>query len=165
MTEPIQVRLANAVARLEQTRQAVAATEERLRAASVTVRSRDRSVEVTVDAQGHLAEVRFLDGKYRAMGAAQLAAAVIEAAREGEAKMARTVMETFRPLADSIGDRPHVEGSRADWDNMFGPLLDSIERGETARRGAGDRLRDEITEDGEPTPPAADGANGRRRNR
>ncbi|MGW4034157.1 YbaB/EbfC family nucleoid-associated protein [Streptomyces sp. NPDC004838] len=165
MSEPIQERLAKAMAQLEETRQAVAAAEQRLRATSVTMRSRDRSVEVTVDAQGHLADVRFLDGKYRTMGAAQLAASVIEAARQGEAEMARTVMEAFRPLAESTGARPDVEGAGVDWDDVFGPLMESVKRGESARRGTDDRLRDEITEDGEATPSAADGGNDRRKNR
>ncbi|MFI1829722.1 YbaB/EbfC family nucleoid-associated protein [Streptomyces sp. NPDC020412] len=154
MNEPIQERLAKAVARLEQTRQAVAAAEQQLRSSSVTVRSRDRSVEVTVNSQGHLTDLRFLDGKYRTMGSAQLAAAVIEAARQGQAEMARTVLDAFQPLSETVGDRPHIEGSGVDWGNVFGPLLETVERG-GAGRGASDRLRDEITEDGDEGGPAA----------
>lgn len=155
MNEPIQERLAKAVAQLEQTRQAVAVAEQRLRASSVTVRSRDRSVEVTVNSQGHLADLRFLDGKYRTMGPTQLAAAVIEAARQGQAEMARTVLDVFQPLSETVGDRPHVEGSGVDWGNVFGPLLETVERGGAARGAASDRLRDEITEDGEEGGPEA----------
>ncbi|ANW21398.1 YbaB/EbfC family nucleoid-associated protein [Streptomyces clavuligerus] len=155
MSEPIQERLAKAVARLEETRRAVADAERRLRDSSVTVRSRDRSVEVTVDARGRLADVRFLDGKYRTMGASQLAAAVLESARRGQAEMARTVLHTFQPLSETVGDRPHIEGSGVDWGDVFGPLLETVERGE-GRGGASDWLRDEITdEDGEEHLPAA----------
>ncbi|MEW1550896.1 YbaB/EbfC family nucleoid-associated protein [Streptomyces tsukubensis] len=153
MNEPIQERLAKAVAGLERTRQAVAAAEERLRGADITVRSGDRSVEVTVNAQGQLVDVRFLDGRYRTMGAPQLTAAVLEAARQAQAEMARTVLDTFRPLSETVGGRPHIEGSGVDWGDVFGPLLDTVERGSAGRGGASDRLRDEITEDGEDPAP------------
>ncbi|MEU3599342.1 YbaB/EbfC family nucleoid-associated protein [Streptomyces sp. NPDC006798] len=151
MSEPIRERLAEAVARLERTQQAVAAAESRLRGAAVTVRSGDRSVEVTVNAQGQLSDLRFLDGKYRTMGAVQLAAAVLDAARQGQAEMARTVLDTFQPLSETVGDRPRIEGSGVDWGQVFGPLLDSAGLGAagTGRGGGSRRLRDEITEDGE----------------
>ncbi|QDY80310.1 YbaB/EbfC family nucleoid-associated protein [Streptomyces qinzhouensis] len=153
MTEPIQERLAEAVARLEQTQRAVAAAEQRLRGAGVTVRSRDRSVEVTVDSRGQLADVRFLDGKYRTMGASQLTAAVLEAARQGQAEMARTVLDTFQPLSEAVGGRPRIEGSGVDWGQVFGPLVETVERGAAGRGGTSHRLRDAITEDGDETGP------------
>ncbi|MFJ4274316.1 YbaB/EbfC family nucleoid-associated protein [Streptomyces coelicoflavus] len=153
MNEPIEERLAKAMARLEETRNAVKGAEERLRRATATARSGDRSVEITVDAQGHLAEVRFLDGKYRTLGAAQLAASVVEAARRAQADMAQTVLDEFQPLSETQGERPHVEASGVDWDDIFGPLLHTVERGRDARPGASDRLRDEITEDESPREP------------
>jgi DNA-binding protein YbaB len=149
MTEPIKDRLARAIAELEETRQAVDRAEQRLRASTVTVRSRDRSVEVTVDAQGHLDDVRFLNGTYRTMGAAQLSAAVLEAARRAQADAARMVMDTFRPLSETAGLLPRIEGSGVEWDDVFGPLLHTVDKAEEARRRTGDGLRDEITEDGE----------------
>lgn len=152
MTEPIEDRLAKARAHLEETQQAVARAQEQLSTAQATVRSRDRSVEVTVSAQGQLSEVKFLDGKYRTMGAAQLSASVMEAARQAQAEMAQTVLDAFQPLSERPRSlRPHIEGSGVDWDNIFGPLLDTVERGSAARRGASDKLRDEITEDTEDT--------------
>ncbi|GHE24042.1 YbaB/EbfC family nucleoid-associated protein [Streptomyces capillispiralis] len=149
MTEPIEERLAKAMAHLEETRQAVDHAQQQLRTATVTVRSKDRSVEVTVDSQGHLGEVKFLNGKYRTMGAAQLSAAVAEAAHQAQADMAHMVLEAFRPVSETSGAQPHVEGSGVEWDDIFGPLLDTVDKGADARRRAGDRLRDEITEDGE----------------
>ncbi|MEU5281053.1 YbaB/EbfC family nucleoid-associated protein [Streptomyces asoensis] len=149
MTEPIKERLAKAMAHLEETRQAVDHAQQQLKTATVTVRSRDRSVEVTVDSQGHLGEVKFLNGKYRTMGAAQLSAAVVEAAHQAQADMAHMVMETFRPLSENSDAEPHVEGSGIDWADIFGPLLETVDGGADAGRQTGDRLRDEITEDGE----------------
>ncbi|NJQ02995.1 YbaB/EbfC family nucleoid-associated protein [Streptomyces zingiberis] len=149
MSDSIEDRLAKAVAHLEATKQAAARAQEQLSQASVTVRSRDRSVEVTVNAQGGLGEVKFLDGKYRTMGAAQLSASVMEATRQAQAEMARTVMETFRPLSETEGDRPYIEGSGIDWDDLFGPLMATVEEAETGRPSASDKLRDEIIEDGD----------------
>ncbi|MFC4471790.1 YbaB/EbfC family nucleoid-associated protein [Streptomyces xiangluensis] len=147
MKESIQDRLAKAVANLEETQKAVANAREQLSAASATVRSRDRSVEVTVNAQGQFSEVKFLDGKYRTMGAAQLSASVIEAARLAQAEMARTVLDTFQPLSEGVGFGSDLEGSGVDWGEIFAPLTEAVERGAAARHGASDRLRDEITED------------------
>ncbi|MEW2396088.1 YbaB/EbfC family nucleoid-associated protein [Streptomyces sp. NPDC046862] len=150
MTESMQERLDRARAHLEQTQKAVADAKAHLSTASATVRSRDRSVEVTVNAQGHLGEVKFLDGKYRNMGATQLAASVLEASREAHAQMARTVMDAFRPFSDTPRDLlPRSEGVDTDWEGIFGPLMDTVRRGAAARGGASDHLRDEITEDPE----------------
>jgi DNA-binding protein YbaB len=102
MKETIEQRLARAMADLETTTAAVAEAEAELSHASCTIRSQDRSVEVTVSAQGDLTDVRFLEGKYRTMPAGQLAASVLEAAQEARAVMARRVMETFEPFT-----RPH----------------------------------------------------------
>jgi hypothetical protein len=141
-------RLAKARAELEATRAAVAQTEQRLRQESTTVLSRDRSVEVTVGPQGELTQLKFLDGRYRTMGAAQLAASVLEAVQQGRAQMARQVMEAFQPLAARHIARPDAApGTGIDWERIFGPLAAAAEP-ERGRRAVGDRLRDEIEEDG-----------------
>src|SRR4051794_38583986 len=106
MAESIKDRLAKAVANLKETQKAVTQAQEQLSTASATVRSRDRSVEVTVNSQGHLSEVKFLDGKYRTMGAAQLSAAVTEAAQRAQAEMAQKVLDAFQPLSERQGVRP-----------------------------------------------------------
>ena len=73
-------RITDAMAHLEATEAAVAKAEAELREKSVTMRSPDRSVEVTVGHQGELVGLRFLEGKYRTMAAAELAAVVLETA-------------------------------------------------------------------------------------
>jgi DNA-binding protein YbaB len=148
-SESIKERLAKARADLEKTEKAVARAQEELSTASATVRSRDRTVEVTVNAQGQLSDVKFLDGKYRNMGAAQLSASLIEAARQAQAQMAQTVLNSFQPLSDVVGDMPRIEGMDVNWGKIFGPLTATVERASAQRRGAGDGLRDEIDEDGE----------------
>ncbi|MFE6281202.1 YbaB/EbfC family nucleoid-associated protein [Streptomyces sp. NPDC057877] len=148
MSEPMEQRIAAAMAELEAVRAAAAQAEERLATASATVRSRDRAVEVTVGAGGELTGLKFLDNKYRTMNPAQLAASVMEAVGRGRARMAREVMDVFGPLTEPSGNVPGLRGVDIDWEHIFGPAL-SAETGGGSRRG-GDRLRDEIHEDGDP---------------
>ncbi|MFD8381501.1 YbaB/EbfC family nucleoid-associated protein [Streptomyces sp. NPDC059679] len=147
--ESIKDQLARAMADMERTQQAVAQAKAQLRTASVTVRSRDRAVEATVGAQGQLADVKFLDGRYRTMGAAQLTASVLEAVTQAQAQMAQTVMDTFRPLSDSVTGAPRLDGVGIEWDEIFAPLADTASKGRAAHARSSDRLRDEIHEDGD----------------
>ncbi|MEU3919047.1 YbaB/EbfC family nucleoid-associated protein [Streptomyces sp. NPDC029004] len=156
MTESMQERLASAMAELKRTQVAVAQAEESLRAAATKVRSRDRSVEVTVGPQGELTHIRFLDGKYRNMGSAQLSAAVLDAVQEGRAQMARLVLDAFQPLSERSRGLPEVTGSEIDWERIFGPLQATAAEGTPGRTGGG-RLRDEIHEDADESGPRSPG--------
>ncbi|MFC4034386.1 YbaB/EbfC family nucleoid-associated protein [Streptomyces polygonati] len=151
--EAVSARLAQAMAELEATEAAAAAAEEELRAATYTVRSRDRSVEVTLGPQGELAGLRFLDERHRTMSAAQLASAVLEAAAEARERMARRVMRVLDPLTRASPSVPELPGFSVDWTRIFGPGVldedgpDAADGGPPARRPGGRRLRDEIHED------------------
>ncbi|MFJ6121178.1 YbaB/EbfC family nucleoid-associated protein [Streptomyces sp. NPDC092129] len=144
----VQQRLAEAMAELETVQAGVARAEEELRNATVTVRSRDRAVEVTVGPQGELTGLKFLDGKYRTMAAAELAASVLESAGQARTQMSRRVMETFKPFTEPSTTVPELTGVDVDWARIFGPGV--LEEPETATGRGGDRrLRDEIDEDAE----------------
>ncbi|MFJ6016965.1 YbaB/EbfC family nucleoid-associated protein [Streptomyces sp. NPDC092952] len=144
----VEARLAAAMAELEATEKGVARAEAELRRATRTVRSADRSVEVTVGPQGELTELRFLEQKYRTMSPDDLSGAVLEAFGRARAEMARQVMETFEPFTRPSDAVPELTGVDIDWARIFGPevLQDPEER---ARQAAGRRLRDEIDEDEE----------------
>ncbi|MFD9377904.1 YbaB/EbfC family nucleoid-associated protein [Streptomyces sp. NPDC059999] len=146
MSEPMEQRIAKAMAELESVQAAVARAEEQLAEAAATVRSRDRSVEVTVGSRGELTGVTFLDGKYRSMNPAQLSASVMEAAGRGRAQMARQVMDLFDPLTGPSAAVPELRGMTVDWERIYGSALLDEAEGEPVRR-PGDRLRDEIHED------------------
>ncbi|MFI2429428.1 YbaB/EbfC family nucleoid-associated protein [Streptomyces sp. NPDC018955] len=60
---------------------------------SATLRSADRSVEATVDAQGDLTGVRFLGDKHRTLTAGQLAASVLEAVTGARAQVVARMEE------------------------------------------------------------------------
>ncbi|MEU3459427.1 YbaB/EbfC family nucleoid-associated protein [Streptomyces sp. NPDC006733] len=162
MSESIDNRVAEAMAHLKATEEAVAKAQVELNAASVSARSADRSVRVAVGAKGELTSVEFLDGKYRSMAASQLSAAVLEAANAARAEMARRVIDTLDPLTrlTSRGMAPRRMG--VDWGSIFGSLLSetAVETGPTAMS----RLRDEIHEDDEePAAPNGRGTEPERR--
>lgn len=151
--ESIEQRLAQAMSELDATRAAVARAEEELNAASCTVRSKDRAVEVTVGPQGELTGLRFLDDRHRTMAGGQLAASVLEAAGLARTTMARQVMEAFEPLTRPSATVPELSGVDVDWAKIFGPAVledDSpAAPGGAAGRRQRDRLSDEIDEDPE----------------
>ena len=148
-------RVARAMAELEAVEAAVARAEEDMRNTSLTVRSRDRTVEVTVGPQGELTGLRFLDGRYRNMTAAQLAASVLEAADQGRADMAYRVREIFEPLTRPSAAAPGFGGFDVDWDGILGPAYGGAGHG--GGRSASDRLRDEIHDDSDDGRPGTRG--------
>lgn len=157
--EPMEQRIAKAIAELQAVETAVARAEEDLRDSSLTVRSRDRAVEVTVGPQGELTGLRFLDSRYRNMPAAQLAASVLEASDQARAEMAYRVREIFEPLTRPTGVAPEFGGFDVDWDRVLGPAHGG--EGSGRDRSASDRLRDEIHDDSDDTRPGTRGG-GRR---
>jgi len=149
LNEEMAARVAEARERLASTKAAVARARAELSEASTTVRSKDHSVEVTVGAEGELKRVKFLDEKYRTMEAAQLSAAIVEAAGKGRMVMARRVKEAFSEVRRTGQGDTGVPGFNLDWDQLFGSATNGGGRGTTPRRGrpAG-KLHDEIVEDG-----------------
>jgi hypothetical protein len=147
MSQPMQERAARAMDHLKAAEESVASARAELDATSVTARSADRSVRASVGAQGELTGLEFLDGKYRTMAAAQLSAAVLEAANTARAEMTRRVVDTLEPLTRMIAWGAAPERKGVDWESIFGSLL--RETSGTKEPTAMSRLRDEIVEDDE----------------
>ncbi|MGX1756819.1 YbaB/EbfC family nucleoid-associated protein [Streptomyces lydicus] len=145
MTESMAERIAKARAHLEETRAAIGRAGEDLRNTSETVRSRDRSVEVTVGPQGELTGLTFPDNKFGGMTGPQLAASVLEASDEARRRVAERVMEAFAPLTGPNPHAPEAGGVAIDWEQIFGSALSGGQRTGAGRSRS--RLRDEIIED------------------
>ncbi|NUR40383.1 MAG: YbaB/EbfC family nucleoid-associated protein [Streptomyces sp.] len=157
MSESMKQKLAQAMAELEAVQEAVARAEGELNQASATARSRDRTVEATVGAQGELTGLKFLDGRFRNLPGPQLAASILEAVQEARAQMAHRVMETFAPLTQREGGgATGIGGIDIDWDRLFGSALEDG-TGTGRGRSAKDRLRDEIHEDPDDNQPRGQG--------
>ncbi|MFJ8754210.1 YbaB/EbfC family nucleoid-associated protein [Streptomyces sp. NPDC102441] len=163
MSQSIDDRVAQAQANLKATEEAIAQARGELNAASVTARSTDRSVRVTVGPKGELTSLEFLDGAYRSMAASQLADAVLEAANSARAEMARQVVAVIDPITrmTARGDVPERMG--VDWGSVFGTLLS--ETSDETDPTPMSRLRDEIHEDDEEpaVPPGGHGTGSKRR--
>lgn len=155
--DELEKKLAAANAQLESVQAAVAEAERQLTAFSSAVLSKDGSVEVTVGGQGELTGLRFLDGKYRSMSASQLANAVLDTVQEARSHHARAVRDLFEPLTRPSESLPEFPGMAIDWDRIVGPAAEALPE-EPGARSAGDRLRDEISEDDDRT----EGTPGRR---
>ncbi|MFH8798141.1 YbaB/EbfC family nucleoid-associated protein [Streptomyces sp. NPDC017936] len=158
MSQPMEDRVAQAMAHLKAAEEAAASARAELDAASVSARSSDRSVRVFVGAKGELTGLEFLDGKYRTMAAAQLSAAVLEAANKARAEMARKVVATLDPLTRMTARGAAPERMGVNWESLFGSLLSetAVAEGPTAMS----RLRDEIVEDEEWAAPPSRAARG-----
>lgn len=83
---------------------ALARVREQMRVLSVTARSRDDAVEVTVDAAGRPAGVRIVDSRFRGMQASQLGDSVLEALTTARAEA--TARATALLLAATPRRRP-----------------------------------------------------------
>ena len=149
LNEELVAWIAEARERLASTKAAVARAHAELNEASATVRSKDRSVEVTVGLQGELKRVKFLDERYQTMEAAKLSAAIVEAAGKGRVVMARRVKDAFSEVRRIGQGSSDVLGYAPDWDQVFGPEPKAGGRGGASRRGrTTQKLHDEIEEDG-----------------
>ncbi|MFE5027886.1 YbaB/EbfC family nucleoid-associated protein [Streptomyces sp. NPDC056656] len=136
---------------LRQAQSALEETEKRMSTATYTGRSKDRSVEVTVGAQGQLTRVKLLADKYKSMTPDQIGQAVVEAAQRSRAHMAESVMGAFKPLTEQTaalrGEGGEGGEGGLDWGRVFGPFEQAIAEGGTTRSKSKPKLRDEIVED------------------
>ncbi|MFB7510421.1 MULTISPECIES: YbaB/EbfC family nucleoid-associated protein [Streptomyces] len=88
MNTPPGSRLEKALADFAEQHGTLARAREQMRALSVTARSRDGVVEVTVDADGRAAGIGFVDKRFREMLAPQLGDSVLEALTTARAEVA-----------------------------------------------------------------------------
>ncbi|MET9506717.1 YbaB/EbfC family nucleoid-associated protein [Streptomyces sp. NPDC006622] len=141
-------RVAEVMNHLKETEAAVSRAREDLQHASRTAASSDGSVRVTVGAQGNLADVAFLDGRYRSMTPAQVSAAVMDAFSRARAEAAQLVVATMDPILRRTprGELPDGQPG-TDWGQVFGTLLTDEPADDWPAEGA--RFRDELHEDEE----------------
>ncbi|MFD9053159.1 YbaB/EbfC family nucleoid-associated protein [Streptomyces zaomyceticus] len=141
MEESWEEQMARMQAELDATKAAVEQIESDLTKSQETVRSSDRTVEVTVGPQGNLVGLTFLENKYRTMSAAALSATILETTEKARGNMTRKVMEAFQPV---MGNLP--KESAAHLENLWGKITGA----DGAQRPGGQRpsraLHDELHE-------------------
>ncbi|MFE7426627.1 YbaB/EbfC family nucleoid-associated protein [Streptomyces sp. NPDC014735] len=124
MSNPMEERLAAALAEFEETRAKLGEAASAAARVSATVMAKDRSVEATVGAHGELTNLRFPTSRYRTMAPAELANALMSAIGAARAQVASQLTELYRPFGPIPGMDPQAAGGFAelDWDDLFAPL-------------------------------------------
>lgn len=130
MSNPLQDKIDQALADFERSQTAIESIREDLADSTTTVTAKNRAVEVTVDGQGEITEIKFPTKKYRTMAPAELGSLLVETladARQQAVQRAtnlmRTAMPNSRPLLDALGgDSADIDTLIEDLGRMAGPL-------------------------------------------
>ncbi|NBM20622.1 YbaB/EbfC family nucleoid-associated protein [Streptomyces sp. GC420] len=154
MSNPLEERLAEALAEFEETRVRLDEAAAEASRISATVTAKDRSVEATVGAQGEVTNLRFPTSRYRTMAPAELANAVMTTIAAARSQAASQLLDIYRPFGPVPGLSPDAEGGFApvEWEELFAPLREDPDlvvpssRSTATSRGA---LLDELVDDEE----------------
>ncbi|MFC8711900.1 YbaB/EbfC family nucleoid-associated protein [Streptomyces sp. NPDC057197] len=96
--EVLQDELGDMTERLKAQRERLIAAQRELNSRTTTVRSKDRTVSVTVGARGEVRDIRFHTEDYRAMDPARLSRALVEIVTRAQQQAAKEAYEAFAPL-------------------------------------------------------------------
>ncbi|MEU3598521.1 YbaB/EbfC family nucleoid-associated protein [Streptomyces sp. NPDC006798] len=151
MTNHWEARLAEALTEFEETREQLNRASAEATRISVTVTSKDRSVEATVGAQGELRSLRFPTSRYRSMAPAELSGALMSTIAQARREAAAQLIDLYRPFGPVPGMSADSEAgfTPVSWDDLIAPLKEEgIEvpepRGGPRTSGA---LLDELVDD------------------
>jgi hypothetical protein len=147
LDESLQQQLEQAMGEFTKQHQALLKAREELSSLSVTVRSKDRVVEVTVGAQGDPTGLRFLNNKHQKMTGQELASSVLEAMSLARQELAGRVQSGFDSVAGDSGlgiagsglenlDLERILGSLGAG-GMVGPSSAASDRSADTKRSAG----------------------------
>ncbi|WP_329133376.1 YbaB/EbfC family DNA-binding protein [Streptomyces sp. NBC_01476] len=114
MKDELQQQLDQAMAEFEQQRQALIKARDEIATVEVTVRSRDRVVELTLGADGGPKALRFIDNKHKTMSGKELAASVLEAMRVAREELAVRVRAGFDDVVGTTRGASHAGQTTAD---------------------------------------------------
>ncbi|MFF4168847.1 YbaB/EbfC family nucleoid-associated protein [Streptomyces sp. NPDC001744] len=156
MSNPLEERLAEALAEFEETRARLDEAAAEAARISVTVTSKDRTVEATVGAQGELTGLRFPTSRYRTMAPAELANVLMGTIASARSQAASRLLDVYRPFGPVPGLNPDAEGGFApvEWDELLAPLRLDPELVVPSSRStatSGGALLDELVDDEENT--------------
>ncbi|MFC4035935.1 YbaB/EbfC family nucleoid-associated protein [Streptomyces polygonati] len=126
MNDELQQQLDQALAEFEQQRLALIRARDEIAAVEVTVRSRDRAVEVTLGADGGPKALRFIDNKHKAMSGQELAASVLEVMRVAREELALRVRAGFDEAVGAARGTGTPAPGRQPVDRLEGVGLDRL---------------------------------------
>ncbi|GAA2339901.1 YbaB/EbfC family nucleoid-associated protein [Streptomyces kunmingensis] len=99
MSESLQQQLQQAMSEFTKQQESLIRARDEVAAMSVTMRSKDRAVEVTVGAQGEPTALRFLNNKHQTMSGQALALSVLEVMTLAREEIARQVTGRFEEVS------------------------------------------------------------------
>ncbi|MFK8911621.1 YbaB/EbfC family nucleoid-associated protein [Streptomyces sp. YS-3] len=154
MSNHLEERLAEAMAEFEETRAMLADAAAAASRVCATVMAKDRSVEVSMGAQGELTQIRFPTNAYRSMPSAQLASVLMSTISSARRQAADQLADIYRPFGPIPALSPDVSGgvTEVDWAEMFAPLREEgvpTPPVKAPPRGSSGALLDELVEDEE----------------
>jgi len=124
MSESLQHQFAQAMAEFEKQRESLVKAREEIAAVSVTARSKDRAVEVTLGSDGSPSGLRFLGNKHQTMSGKALAASVLEAMARAREELTTQVRARFDEV---VGGGIGVAGGGTDaLDKLDGAGLEKL---------------------------------------
>ena len=98
MSSPLQDRIQQAYAQLDEQQKALSQVQGRVAAVRRTVTPKSRVVSVTVDGGGEIVEIKFPTKAYRTMASAELAQVLVDAAREARAQVRQAATAELQAL-------------------------------------------------------------------
>lgn len=101
-------------------------TREEMRRTSVAVRSKDRSLTVTLGARGEVRGIAFHGGSYRAMAPAELSAVLVETLNAAHSELAGKVRSAFREHQDFGRKLRESMTGGSELDGFLAPLAELI---------------------------------------
>ncbi|MFE0422434.1 YbaB/EbfC family nucleoid-associated protein [Streptomyces sp. NPDC058953] len=149
MTNHWEARLAEALTEFEETREQLNKAAAEATRISVTVTSKDRSVEATVGAQGELRSLRFPTSRYRSMAPAELSGALMSTIARARREAASQLLDLYRPFGPVPGMSADTEAgfTPVAWDELLAPLREEGIDVPATRPAPSGALLDELVDD------------------
>ncbi|WP_333769018.1 YbaB/EbfC family nucleoid-associated protein [Streptomyces sp. IBSBF 2435] len=114
--------LDEAMGELQEHQQKLATLHEELRKATATVRSKDRTLEVTIGNRGDVQEIHFHGTDYRMMAPVELSAVLVETIAAARREMAGKVNAAFAPLRGFGARLRESMAGGSELDDVMAPL-------------------------------------------
>ncbi|MET8832057.1 YbaB/EbfC family nucleoid-associated protein [Streptomyces sp. NPDC004610] len=101
MNETLRQQLDQAMADFDKQRKSLVEARNEIASISVTVRSKDRVVELTLGSDGKVGSLRFLGNKHQSMSGKELAASVMETMNRAHQELFSRVFARFGELTEA----------------------------------------------------------------
>jgi DNA-binding protein YbaB len=123
MTTPMENDVQQALDEFERQRERIQRIRAEMAETSTTVRSKDRSIGVTVDSRGAVTAIEFGGTKFRRMAPTELGAALVETIQSARAAAMEQVAGAFQPVFPASTGVAGLLSGTFDLDQMFAEAL------------------------------------------